>query len=164
VVNEGRAGEHRDDVLDIVLSREGDVAGVSRRRELLARGAAGQELAGVLAAGPPEDLSGGRLGGAGSVRAEGGDDGAGPEQIFEGGPQSAAGPALPAAMMTAGLLAVPYPWCSSQRATAVALRRHPASTCLLAAAAAMAEPLGDGRTSRAGSGPLSRLAGDSDQG
>ena len=61
---------------------------------------------------------------------------------------------------------MPYPWASSQRPTAAALRRLAATTVFSVptTAAAMVDPLGDGITRRGVTGAVRNTAGDRDHG
>ncbi len=66
----------------------------------------------------------------------------------QAGRKLSSGQRSPAAITTAGRSGVAYPLSRSQLAVAVKFRSEAASTAASPAATAIAEPFGDGRTSR----------------
>src|SRR5450755_763314 len=89
-----------------------------------------------------------------------------PSRSSSAGRRPPSGQRSPAAITATGRSCVPSPRPASQRPVAVALRRQPATTIdpPAAAAAAIAEPFGDGSTSRVVKGARRNAAGDSDHG
>jgi hypothetical protein len=89
---EGPAGQDRHGFLCVVLGCDVDVVGVTGGGEFLAGGAAVEDIGDVLVS--PGGPGGCCFGRERVGEAEGGDDGAGAEEVFEGGPQFSGRPSF----------------------------------------------------------------------